>query len=230
MASTAGSKTGQRIVLSLAVIIVSSTLTVAATPNSKDCIAQLEGSGSYNSRPSPLGHQGKYQMGVQAMQDAGFCALRPGTSAETSNHTQNWQNCILTEKGKQAGIKANSDGTINLNSFQGNGPAQEAAYEAFAQKRRQYGENYDPKGAPCCVNLYEKYRGEVINGVVMTDEVIDYLIHHGGTAGAYRYLVSKGSDCVKDDAVGSSLCKSAQKMNDCMGGKTNNTGDATQCV
>jgi hypothetical protein len=214
MAYIIHSKSAWRMVVSIAAIILFSNCIEAIGASAVDCIAKLESSGSYDTRPSPLGHQGKYQMGVQAMQDAGFCTLRPGTSAQTSNKTQLWNNCIPTAKAKAAGVTTNSDGSINLSSFQGNAAAQESAYAAFSDQRRKNTENYRPSGSNQNINIYKEYGGKEINGIVMTDDVIDYLVHHGGTAGAYSFLSSNGKNCVADVSVGSSLCKSAQKMND----------------
>lgn len=192
------------------------SLAIADTRTTSECIGLLEGSGSYNSRPSALGHQGKYQMGVLAMIDAGFCTQR-GT-AQDSNRKQLWESCIITEKARAQGIKSNPDGSIDLTSFVGNGPAQEAAYQAYKAKNRQYGE---AKG------LYKDYSGKVINGVTITDDVIDYLIHHGGAGGAQRFLKSNGSDCVPDRAAQSSLCQSAIRMSDCMQGKATTPSTST---
>jgi hypothetical protein len=207
MASITPFKICKEIGFFLCLVLVSS-LAVAAGRTSAECIGMLEGSGSYTSRPSPLGHQGKYQMGVAAMIEAGFCERGHGAT-QTSNQTQLWGNCILTAKGKSYGVQANANGTINLLTFNGNGTAQEAAYAGYKAQNRVH-----------AANLYRDYTGKTINGTVMTEDVIDYLVHHGGPGGAATFLNSNGQNCVADTAVNSSLCKSAKKMSDCMGGAT----------
>lgn len=214
MAFITPSKAMRRLCYTILLSVALSTLATAAAPTSQDCIGMLEGSGNYNSPASPLGHQGKYQMGVAALRDAGFCEMSGGPS-QTANQTQLWQNCVWTAKAKSYGVNS-------VESYVNSPAAQDAAYAAYNQKTHQYASHYDPKGAPCCVNLYDYVGKTMDDGTVITEDTINYIVHHGGAGGAYRYLSSNGKDCVGDAAVNSSLCQSAKKMNECMNGSTNN--------
>lgn len=135
-------------------------------------------SGGDPTKENEIGFAGLYQFGAPRLQTLGV--YQPGGSEDLKN----WNTTSRNTPGKWSGT-FNIPGFPNVRTkadFLANPAAQEAVYELDDRK----------KSDEIRANGLDKYVGQTIGGVKMTEEGIKNMIHLGGAGGAAAFLTSGG--------------------------------------
>jgi hypothetical protein len=208
-------------------------------PSPRQCIFGGESSGDYGVC-NEWNFCGPNQMDVSAMMSVGFCvqpvgaaltAMFPGcpeTSYWGCNKWRNennglddiyvhWDECVWTAAAQAAAQAAGGpplyQGTAaqNMAQFTSNPGFQDAAFNTYMDNAEAYANT-----------LYNQFYGNgqdnIINGIPMTPEIIQYLINAAGNGGAYNYISSGGTIVAQDSALNYNLHDTARKMFNCLMG------------
>jgi len=135
-------------------------------------------SGGDPTKENEIGFAGLYQFGAPRLQTLGV--YQPGSNEDLKT----WNTTGKTAPGKWSG-QFNIPGFPNVKTkadFLANPAAQERVFELDDQK----------KSAEMRANGLDKYVGQTVGGVKMTEEGIKNMIHLGGAGGAAAFLQSGG--------------------------------------
>lgn len=135
-------------------------------------------SGGDPTKENEIGFAGLYQFGAPRLQTLGVY------QAGSGEDLKNWNTTGKTAPGKWSG-QFNIPGFPNVKTkadFLANPAAQERVFELDDQK----------KSAEMRANGLDKYVGQTVGGVKMTEEGIKNMIHLGGAGGAAAFLQSGG--------------------------------------
>lgn len=135
-----------------------------------------ESSGNYRAKNS-LGYIGKYQMGEQALIDAGYY------KKPSKNYNNDW-----------SGQFTGKDGVYSENHFLLNASAQENALDEYLKKQWGYLKGYNA----------QNYLGKKINGIEITQSGLLAGAHNHGQKDTGRYLSTNGA-YIPIDANGVSI-------------------------
>ncbi|MBE7703795.1 MAG: hypothetical protein E7Z89_07085 [Cyanobacteria bacterium SIG28] len=131
-----------------------------------------ESSGNYGA-VNKFNYLGKYQMGEEALSDAGY--YKKNALNSSKNNTWNGQ---FTGK----------DGVYSKNDFLNNHQAQENAIREYMKKQWQYAKHFG----------HDKYIGKKINGIEITPSGLLAGMHLKGVGGVNDYLKNNGKVTVAD--------------------------------
>ncbi len=136
-------------------------------------LGMRESKGNYKAQ-NRFGFIGKYQMGEQALTEAGYYTKEVKSSKDYNN---DW-----------SGTFTGKDGVLSKDDFLNNPTAQENAQTAFQKAQWRY---LKAKGAT-------KYIGQTINGIKITPSALLGGAHLVGSAKVYDFLKSNGKNDAKD--------------------------------